>query len=136
MFNTILANLKVLSYLLLLFAGSYLANIVFGTFYNIKNLHEYFEKDIMIEGLKKGACLVIGFVLIIIILGVLPEIAKLAGVTSDVVEGISIVSIASVIVSTSVKYLKDAIAKMYKIITNEEPKEENDVESNESEEAN
>lgn len=123
MLNTIITNIQIFGYLMLLFVGAYLSNILLGTFYNIKNLHEYFEKDIMLDGLKKGLCIIVSFILIIVVVGTLPEVAKLAGIQTDVVSGVSLLSIATIIITASVKYLKDALTKLYKIISNQTAEE-------------
>lgn len=126
MFTLLMTNLQLFAALLLLFTGSYAANTLLGTFYNITLLKEMFERERFIQGLLRGGVLVIGLALVICIISLLPGILEVAGLTQllSIVEDLTLLSVAGLIVSATVKYAKGAIQKLYRIIMGEEAPEE------------
>ena len=122
MFSLLLTNLALFAGLLLLFIGSYAANILLGTFYNTSQLQQMFEKDRLMTGIKRGGVVLAGLVLLIVIISLLPGMLTVAGLTEIVplVSDLTVVSIAGIIATATVKYTKGAIQKLYKIITGED----------------
>lgn len=118
MFNTLVDNLQLVGILMLMFAGSFLANLLLGIYSNIIYAKEQFSKEKLIQGLLRGAIAMIGCFFITAIVSLLPEMISALGVTveSNALEGISITAISGVIISTIFRYLKDALQKFYAIL--------------------
>ena len=122
MFVLLLANLQLFVGLLLLFAASFTANTILGTFYNITNLQEMFDKERFLTGIKRGGIVIVGLVLLIIIASLLPGMLEIAGLTQivPIVSDLTVISIAGIIATATVKYAKGAVQKLYKIVLGED----------------
>ena len=64
MFNSIVENLVSIGWSMLIFLSAYLANVTFSLWYNIKLLHEPFDREKLINSAYKIATFVIGLTLL------------------------------------------------------------------------
>ena len=118
MMTCLLNNLELIGILILMYVGAAGANILLGMYNNISNLKERFSKEKLIAGLTRCGIVLVGSLLITVIISLLPDILKALGVQTDanLFDGISIVAIAGVLSSMIVRYLKDAVSKVYSIL--------------------
>ena len=118
MFSTLLNNLALVSILIIMYLASMLTNTVLGLYNNISNIRESFSKEKLISGLVKGGITLIGALAIASIISLLPDVMLAFGIQSEgnIFESISIAAMGGVIASAVVRYMGDAIKKLYEII--------------------
>lgn len=118
MFNTLLNNVMLIGILTLMYLGSLVLNTVLGTYHNVSQLKTAFSKEKLIQGLVKGAIILAGALGITVFVSMLPAALSYFGIAADstLLEGISIAAIGGVMGSTIVKYLGDAVKKLYTIL--------------------
>ncbi len=125
MFVYLLNNIKLIGVLLAMYIVSFGVNVLFGVYYNTKSIKEQFSKEKLIEGLTKGAIVLIGGLLITTSISMLPSLVESLGITVEdgLFEGVSIAGIAGVLLTMTIRYLKDAITKFYAILYNKKEEE-------------
>lgn len=125
MFVYLLNNVKLIGVLLAMYIVSFGVNVLFGIYYNTKSIKEQFSKEKLIEGLTKGAIVLIGGLLITTSISMLPSLVESLGITVEdgLFEGVSIAGVAGVLLTMTIRYLKDAIAKFYAILYNKKEEE-------------
>lgn len=139
MFDVLLQNLQLIGILILTYLGSLGVNTLLGIYYNLKTVKEAFSKQKLLSGLARGAIILAGGVVITAIISLLPVILKGFGISAEnqLFENVSVVAMAGVLVSTIVRYLKDALQKFYAILSShtepEEPEPEPEVEPEKAE---
>lgn len=118
MFSTLLNNLALVSILVIMYLASMLTNTVLGLYNNISNIRESFSKEKLISGLVKGGITLIGALAIASIISLLPDVLLAFGIQSEdnILESISVAAMGGVIASAVVRYMGDAIKKLYEII--------------------
>lgn len=118
MFSTLLNNLALISVLVIMYLASMLTNTVLGLYNNISNIRESFSKEKLISGLVKGGITLIGALAIASIISLLPDVLLAFGIQSEgnILESISVAAMGGVIASAVVRYMGDAIKKLYEII--------------------
>ena len=118
MFSTLLNNLALISILVIMYLASMLTNTVLGLYNNISNIRESFSKEKLISGLVKGGITLIGALAIASIISLLPDVLLAFGIQSEdnILESISVAAMGGVIASAVVRYMSDAIKKLYEII--------------------
>lgn len=118
MFSTLLNNLALISVLVIMYLASMLTNTVLGLYNNISNIRESFSKEKLISGLMKGGITLIGALAIASIISLLPDVLLAFGIQSEgnILESISVAAMGGVIASAVVRYMGDAIKKLYEII--------------------
>ena len=118
MFSTLLNNLALISVLVIMYLASMLTNTVLGLYNNISNIRESFSKEKLISGLIKGGITLIGALAIASIISLLPDVLLAFGIQSEgnILESISVAAMGGVIASAVVRYMGDAIKKLYEII--------------------
>lgn len=118
MFDTLLSNLMLIGILVCMYLGSLVLNTILGVYHNVADLKNEFSKEKMISGLVKGAIVLVGSLGIAAMVSLLPELLAAFGIAADsaLLEGISIAAIGGVMVSSIVKYIGDAIKKLYVIL--------------------
>ena len=118
MFSTLLNNLALISILVIMYLASMLTNTVLGLYNNISNIRESFSKEKLISGLIKGGITLIGALAIASIISLLPDVLLAFGIQSEgnILESISVAAMGGVIASAVVRYMGDAIKKLYEII--------------------
>ena len=125
MFSTLLNNLALISILIIMYLASMLTNTVLGLYNNISNIKENFSKQKLFSGLIKGGITLVGALAIAAIISLLPDVLLAFGIQSEsnILESISIAAMGGVIASAVVRYMSDAIKKLYEILgmrTNDE----------------
>ena len=118
MFSTLLNNLALISILVIMYLASMLTNTVLGLYNNISNIRENFSKTKLISGLVKGGITLIGALAIASIISLLPDVLLAFGIQSEgnILESISVAAMGGVIASAVVRYMSDAIKKLYEIL--------------------
>lgn len=118
MFSTLLNNLALISVLVIMYLASMLTNTILGLYNNISNIRESFSKEKLISGLVKGGITLIGALAIASIISLLPDVLLAFGIQSEgnILESISVAAMGGVIASAVVRYMGDAIKKLYEII--------------------
>ena len=118
MFDVLLSNVMLIAVLVFMYLGSLVLNTIFGTYHNISNLKESFSKEKMISGAIRGGIVLVGALGITVLISLLPEILTAFGIAAEatLIEGLSSAAIASVMGSTILRYLGDALKKFYIIL--------------------
>lgn len=121
MLNCLLNNLQLMGILIAMYVGAFGANTLLGIYSNLAQAKEQFSKEKLIQGLIKGVIVLIGSLAITVIISLLPDTLTALGITVEdgMFEGISMVAIAGVMVTTILRYLKDAMSKFYAILYGE-----------------
>ena len=121
MLTCLLNNLQLMGILIAMYVGAFGANTLLGIYSNLAQAKEQFSKEKLIQGLIRGAIVLIGSLLITVIISLLPDTLTALGISVEegMLEGISMVAIAGVMVSTILRYLKDAMSKFYGILYKE-----------------
>ena len=118
MFSTLLNNLALISILIIIYLASMLTNTVLGLYNNISNIKESFSKQKLFSGLIKGGITLAGALAIAAIISLLPDVLLAFGIQSEsnILESISVPAMGGVIASAVVRYMSDAIKKLYEIL--------------------
>ena len=118
MFSTLLNNLALISILIIMYLASMLTNTVLGLYNNISNMKESFSKQKLFSGLIKGGITLAGALAIAAIISLLPDVLLAFGIQSEsnILESISVAAMGGVIASAVVRYMSDAIKKLYEIL--------------------
>ena len=118
MFSTLLNNLALISILIIMYLASMLTNTILGLYNNISNIKESFSKQKLFSGLIKGGITLAGALAIAAIISLLPDVLLAFGIQSEsnILESISIAAMGGVIASAVVRYMSDAIKKLYEIL--------------------
>ena len=121
MLTCLLNNLQLMGILIAMYVGAFSANTLLGIYSNLAHAKEQFSKEKLIQGLIRGAIVLIGSLLITVIISLLPDTLTALGISVEegMLEGISMVAIAGVMVSTILRYLKNAMIKFYCILYKE-----------------
>ena len=118
MFSTLLNNLALISILIIMYLASMLTNTILGLYNNISNIKESFSKQKLFSGLIKGGITLAGALAIAAIISLLPDVLLAFGIQSEsnILESISVAAMGGVIASAVVRYMSDAIKKLYEIL--------------------
>lgn len=118
MFNTLLNNLMLVGILVCMYLGSFMLNTILGVYHNVADLKNEFSKEKLVNGLIKGGIALIGALGITVMVSLLPELLAAFGIAADsaLLEGISVAGIGGVMASSIVRYIGDAIKKLYTIL--------------------
>lgn len=121
MLTCLLNNLQLMGILIAMYVGAFGANTLLGIYSNLAQAKEQFSKEKLVQGLIRGAIVLVGSLLITVIISLLPDTLTALGISVEegMLEGISMVAIAGVMVSTILRYLKDAMSKFYGILYKE-----------------
>lgn len=126
MFEVLAQNLQLIGILILTYLGSLGVNTLLGIYYNIKTVKEQFSWRKFFSGLIRGGIILLGGLVITAIISLLPVVLQGFGISADnqLFENVSVIAMAGVLVSTIVRYLKDALQKFYNILGNKKEEEE------------
>lgn len=118
MFNTLLNNLMLVGILVCMYLGSFMLNTILGVYHNVADLKNEFSKEKLVNGLIKGGIALIGALGITVMVSLLPELLAAFGIAADsaLLEGISVAGIGGVMASSIIRYIGDAIKKLYTIL--------------------
>ena len=127
MFSILMENLFFIGILVLMYLGSLGANTLLGVYHNLSTVKEDFSKEKFLSGLTRGGIVLVGSLLITFIISLLPEVLAGFGISTEagLFESISVVAMGGVMATTIVRYLGDALKKLYLILgSKNESKEE------------
>ena len=122
MFNVLLSNLSVIGILVCMYLGSFVINTFLGLYYNIGSIKETFSKEKLLSGLYKGGIILFGALFLTVIISLLPEVLSIFGLAAEsaMIENISVAAMGGVLASAIVKYLSDAVKKLYTLMGSKE----------------
>lgn len=117
-FDNILLNLTYVGIGACLFLVSYLSNMTFSLYYNIKVLSQQFDKNKIINSAFRVASVTIGLALLCIAITTIPEFATYVGleIPTEYTEIFSNLAILTLFVTSSCKYVAEAYNKFKKIL--------------------
>lgn len=118
MIETIVANLSKVGYGVGLFAIAYIANMLLGSWKNIKLDGAKFEWRLWVASAVKFVVLGIGLAMLSVAVTLVPYYAAYTGMSigEDTLDAISTVVICGAFLVASTKYLTDAISKIKAIL--------------------
>lgn len=116
--DMILGNIANMSLGALMFAISYISNICFSIFYNIKILNYKFEKEKLIDGILKLITFIIGTFLLCLGISILPLFLDKTGISisEEYTSILSNTAIVGLFTANSAKYLLESFNTMKSIL--------------------
>ena len=116
--QSILTNLYSVGIGLVIFLCSYLSNMSFSIYYNIRILGETFEKNRIINSAIKICTFGVGITLLTLAITTILPWATVNGlpIPEEYNDIISTVAILGICLTSSLKYITEAISKMKKIL--------------------
>ena len=114
MLESVLQNLINIGWAMLIFLAAYLANVAFSLWYNIKILHEAFDKDKLIASGLKILTFVVGLTLLCTAITTLPLFANQVGWA--IPEEYSDLFAIGAVLLVACKYIKEAFTKFVAIL--------------------
>lgn len=117
-FDNIVLNLTYVGIGACLFLVSYLSNMTFSLYYNIKILSQQFDKNKIINSALRVASVTVGLALLCIAITTTPEFATYVGlkIPTEYTEIFSNLAILTLFVTSSCKYVAEAYNKFKKIL--------------------
>lgn len=102
----------------LLFVATYLANVLFGLYFNIRVLREEFSWRRLLLSLVKIVTFTAGMALLTVAVAALPVFAQSVGweIPPEYVEVFSVVAIVFTFLRVALKYGLEALNKLYSIL--------------------
>lgn len=118
MFEAILANLQNTLCAMIIFLCAYFANMLFGTWYNVKIRNQPFDRQRIITSVFKILVFVVGLALLVISVTALPIFADQVGwaIPPDYQDVFADLVIIAAVLTVSIKYIKEAQAKLNAIL--------------------
>lgn len=117
-FDNIVLNLTYVGIGACLFLVSYLSNMTFSLYYNIKILSQQFDKNKIINSALRVDSVTVGLALLCIAITTIPEFATYVGlkIPTEYTEIFSNLAILTLFVTSSCKYVAEAYNKFKKIL--------------------
>lgn len=118
MLEILLSNLGLIFVLILMLAGTSLANILFGLYANVELKNESFDWGKLLHGIKKLGVVTLGTACLMTVFVLLPGVLEMWDVQIDptIIEGISAVVIVAVYVFAIASVGAEAVAKLREIL--------------------
>lgn len=118
MYQNIVENLATIGWAMLIFLASYLSNVTFSLWYNIKIQKEQFSRDKLITSVLKVTTFVVGLTLLCVSVTTLPLFANELGWTipSEYTDLFADLVITGAVLLVSCKYIKEAYMKFTAIL--------------------
>lgn len=118
MYQNIVENLVTIGWAMLIFLASYLSNVTFSLWYNIKIQKEQFSRDKLITSVLKVTTFVVGLTLLCVSVTTLPLFANEVGWTipSEYTDLFADLVITGAVLLVSCKYIKEAYTKFTAIL--------------------
>lgn len=118
MLESVLQNLINIGWAMLIFLAAYLANVAFSLWYNIKILHEAFDKDKLIASGLKILTFVVGLTLLCTAITTLPLFANQVGwaIPEEYSDLFADLIIIGAVLLVACKYIKEASTKFVAIL--------------------
>lgn len=118
MLESVLQNLINIGWAMLILLAAYLANVAFSLWYNIKILHESFDKDKLIASGLKILTFVVGLTLLCTAITTLPLFANQVGwaIPEEYSDLFADLIIIGAVLLVACKYIKEAFTKFVAIL--------------------
>lgn len=118
MLESLTQNLINIGWAMLIFLAAYLANVAFSLWYNIKILHESFDRDKLIASGLKILTFVVGLTLLCTSITALPLFATQVGwaIPEEYSDLFADLVIIGSVLLVSCKYIKEAYTKFVAIL--------------------
>lgn len=118
MWESLISNLELMGILVIMLAGTTIANILFGLYENIEIKNEAFNWGKLLHGLKKFGVLAVGSACLMTVFALLPGVLSLWQIEVDpqIIEGISAGVIVLVYVVAIAMQGADAVLKLKDIL--------------------
>lgn len=116
----VLMNLEKVGIGVAIFMGAYLANMGLGTWKNVKIEGYDFDWKLILQSVVKFVVLILSIGLLSVVVSVIPAYATYVGIeiSSEVMETIDALVIIGAFLTTTIKYVGDAISKLQTILSN------------------
>lgn len=126
MLESLTQNLINIGWAMLIFLAAYLANVAFSLWYNIKILHEPFDRDKLIASGLKILTFVVGLTLLCTSITALPLFATQVGwaIPEEYSDLFADLVIIGSVLLVSCKYIKEAYTKFTAILNTQTPEPE------------
>lgn len=126
MLESLTQNLINIGWAMLIFLAAYLANVAFSLWYNIKILHEPFDRDKLIASGLKILTFVVGLTLLCTSITALPLFATQVGwaIPEEYSDLFADLVIIGSVLLVSCKYIKEAFTKFTTILNAQTPEPE------------
>lgn len=129
MWTFLIENLQMLCALVVVYLLAFGANTLLGAANTVITPGFVFDKEKLWKGIRKGIVVLIGSLIVTVLISILPTVLEQFNIDGSYIEGISVVAMALPVLTTSIAYVKDAIAKIFALLNvkatvKEEPKEE------------
>lgn len=126
MLQLILENLKNTGFAMLIFVGAYVANMLFGLWFNIKLLNQKFEPSRIKSSALKVLTFVVGLALLVTVVTAIPLFCDYIGLElpQEYLEVFTNLAIIGITVYVSISYAKEAFDKFKAILHYDEPLDE------------
>ena len=115
-FNELLTNLIYVAIGAGLFLVSYLSNMSFSLYYNIKILMQKFDKNKIINSALRVASITVGLVLLCVAITTIPQFAAYVELPTEYINIFSNLAILTLFVTSACKYVAEAYSKFKKIL--------------------
>lgn len=117
-FNELLLNLTYVAIGAGLFLVSYLSNMSFSLYYNIKILMQEFDKNKIINSALRVASIIVGLALLCIAITTIPQFATYVGlkIPTEYIDIFSNLAILTLFITSACKYVAEAYGKFKKIL--------------------
>jgi len=116
--NEVLENLTYVGIGALLFLISYMSNMAFSLYYNIRMLMEKFDKSKIIDSGLRVATIIVGLTLLCVAITTIPAFATYVGLdlSAEYAEVFSNLAVLALFIVSSCKYVLEAYTKFKKIL--------------------
>lgn len=116
--QSILSNLTNVGWAMLIFCCSYLSNMAFSMYYNIKLMGQPFDYKKIINSCIKVGSIVLGLAFLVVAATALPAFANYVGwqIPKEYVEVFDSLAILGVCLVVSCKYIAEAVSKFGAIL--------------------
>lgn len=117
-FIALQGNLLNMCYAMGIFLCSYVSNMAFGIYYNVRQLGQPFKKSKLVNSGYKVLSIVLGLMFLVIAGTALPNFATLVGweIPEEYTDVLSNIAVIGVCLISSCKYIKEAYEKFKAIL--------------------
>lgn len=129
--QSVIANLTNVGWAMLIFCCSYISNMAFSMYYNIKLMGQPFDYKKLINSCIKVSSIVLGLAFLVVAATALPAFANYVGwqIPDEYVEVFDSLAILGVCLVVSCKYIAEALKKFNAILNESKNIVDNTVEN-------
>lgn len=119
MIDALIQNLTDVGWSMLIFICSYLSNMAFGIYHNVKQVGQAFSTTKILNSVYKVLSIVLGVTLLVVATTALPEFANYVGwqIPADYIDAFNSLAILGVGLYMSCKYIVEALNKFKQILS-------------------